>query len=55
MAPRTEESRDLLFRLEDEYPEGRGGYPLAQAQLENMLPHTLQVRAIRPKLLLERS
>ena len=33
----------------------RGGYSLAQAQLENMLPHPLQVMVIRPKLLLEKS
>lgn len=38
----------------NEYSKQRGGYSLAQAQLENMLPHTLQVKAVRPKLLPER-
>ena len=54
-APQTKGSRDLLFQLGNEYSEGRGGYSLAQAQLENMLLYTLQVMVIRPKLLLERS
>ena len=43
-----------LFQKGNEYSKGRGGYSLAQPQLENMLLHTLQVVIIRPKLLLER-
>ena len=39
----------------NEYSKGGGGYLLAQPQLENMLPHTLQVMLIRPRLVLERS
>ena len=53
--PRAQESRDLLFWMGNEYSKGTSGHSLAQAQLENMLPHTLQVLVIRPKLLLERS
>ena len=51
--PWTKGSRGHLFQMGNEYSKGRGGYLLAQAQVENMLPHTLQVVVIRPKLLLE--
>ena len=35
-----------LFGMGNEYSRARGGNPLAQAQLENVLPRTLQVMAI---------
>ena len=44
-----------LFQMGNEYSKGRGKYALAQTQIENMLPHTLQVMVTRPKLLLERT
>ena len=37
-----------LFCMGNEYSKGRGGYYLAKAQLENRLPHILQVMVIRP-------
>ena len=51
-APHAWESSGHLFRMENEYLKERGEYSLAQVQLENMLPHTLHVMVIRPKLLL---
>ena len=51
--PRTWERRGLLFGMGPKYSRGRGEHSLAQAHLENMLPHTLQVTVIRPKPLLE--
>ena len=40
--------------MENECSKGRGGYFLAQAQLEKVLPQTPQGMVTRPKLLLGR-
>ena len=53
--PSCPQAQGFIFWVGNEYSKGGGGHLLAQAQLENMLPHPLQVMVMRPKLLPERS
>ena len=46
MASLNKGKQGHLFWMGNEYSKVRGGYSLAKAQLENVLPHILQVTVI---------